>query len=188
MCDPWGSGAYLTAGFVTIKPRPAARRSYTPDGCSCNLPGMTPIELEAFLPYRLNRIAAAMSKRFRAVYRDQAGLTVPGWRVLATLAQFDSLMAKDIGCHSDMHKTKVSRAVRELERRHWLRRRANPADRREAPLMLTAEGRRAYDRIAPEMLAMERRLLAELGPTTSATLPDVLGALERALALGVPPR
>jgi DNA-binding MarR family transcriptional regulator len=63
-----------------------------------------------------------------------------------------------------MHKTKVSRAVRALEERRWLKRRPSEEDRREEILMLTTLGQKAYREIVPKALAFERRLLDQLGP------------------------
>jgi DNA-binding MarR family transcriptional regulator len=125
---------------------------------------MVKLQLEQFLPYRLNRIAAAVSQDFRSVYGPHHDLTIPEWRVLATLGQFEEMSAKAIGRHSAMHKTKVSRAVRALEERRWLRRRQSEEDRREEILTLTAQGEKAYRQIVPKALAFERRLLEQLGP------------------------
>jgi len=136
---------------------------------------MAKLQLEAFLPYRLNRIAAAVSQDFRSVYGPHHDLTIPEWRVLATLGQFEAMGAKAIGRHSAMHKTKVSRAVRALEERRWLRRRPSEADRREEILTLTAEGTRVYRQIIPKALAFETRLLDQLGPEAE----PLLQALER---------
>ena len=136
---------------------------------------MSKLQLEKFLPYRLNRIAAAVSQDFRSVYGPHHDLTIPEWRVLATLGQFEAMSAKDIGRHSTMHKTKVSRAVRALEERRWLRRRESEEDRREEILTLTALGEKVYRDIVPKAVAFERRILDELG---SEAMP-LLGALER---------
>ena len=125
---------------------------------------MAKLQLEAFLPYRLNRIAAVVSQDFRSVYGRHHDLTIPEWRVLATLGQFEAMSAKAIGRHSAMHKTKVSRAVRALEERRWLKRRPSEEDRREEILMLTTLGQKAYREIVPKALAFERRLLDQLGP------------------------
>ena len=125
---------------------------------------MAKLQLETFLPYRLNRIAAAVSQDFRSVYGPHHDLTIPEWRVLATLGQFEAMSAKAIGGHSAMHKTKVSRAVRALEERRWLKRRESEEDRREEILTLTTLGQKAYREIVPKALAFERRILDELGP------------------------
>ncbi|MBB3018203.1 DNA-binding MarR family transcriptional regulator [Microvirga lupini] len=131
---------------------------------------MAKLQLEAFLPYRLNRIAAAVSQDFRSVYGPHHDLTIPEWRVLATLGQFEAMSAKAIGRHSAMHKTKVSRAVRALEERRWLRRRPSDEDRREEILTLTSQGEKAYRQIVPKALAFERRLLDQLGPKAGLLL------------------
>jgi DNA-binding MarR family transcriptional regulator len=144
---------------------------------------MATIKLERFLPYRVTRIADAVSLRFRRIYRDRFGLTVPEWRVLATLGQFKLMTAKEIGRHSGMHKTKVSRAIVGIEQRRWLKRRPNPVDRREELLTLTLEGRRAYDAVVPGMLAGESDLLAALGMAQSKSVLAALDRLETVLDL-----
>jgi DNA-binding MarR family transcriptional regulator len=78
--------------------------------------------------------------------------------------------ATAIGAHSAMHKTKVSRAVRGLEKRRWLKRREVPEDRREEMLRLTPLGQEAYAEIVPRALAFERGLLEGLGPDALALL------------------
>jgi len=40
------------------------------------------LELETFLPYRLNRLADVVSRDFAKIYRDRHGLTRPEWRLL----------------------------------------------------------------------------------------------------------
>ncbi|EIM24772.1 MarR family winged helix-turn-helix transcriptional regulator [Microvirga lotononidis] len=139
---------------------------------------MAKLQLEQFLPYRLNRIASAVSQDFRSVYGPHHDLTIPEWRVLATLGQFEEMGAKAIGRHSAMHKTKVSRAVRALEERRWLKRRESEEDRREEILTLTALGRKVYLDIIPKAVAFERRILDELGPEAKPLL-KVLERLER---------
>lgn len=147
---------------------------------------MTKLALEGFLPYRLNRLAAAVSQAFRAVYGPHHDLTVPEWRVLATLGQFETMSAKAIGGHSAMHKTKVSRAVRALEERRWLRRRESLGDRREEMLSLTPLGQKAYAEIVPRALAFEVQMLAALGPGERDVLAALAG-LEKAAGIGDSP-
>jgi len=144
---------------------------------------MRKLALEHFLPYRLNRLTAAVSQAFRAVYGPHHDLTVPEWRVLATLGQFETMSAKAIGAHSAMHKTKVSRAVRALEERRWLKRSESLDDRREEILSLTSLGRRTYADIVPRALEFEARILAALGPDAARFL-SALDRLERTDAIG----
>ena len=140
------------------------------------------LTLEEFLPYRLNQAAEAVSRRFAAVYRSEYGLTRPEWRTLATIGQMGTVTATVIARHSSMHKTKVSRAVFALERRGWVTRRADEADRRSEQLELTRQGRRHYEALVKLALAFERDLEQRLGKTAKVRLLEGLDALERLAA------
>ncbi|GAB4368939.1 MAG: MarR family transcriptional regulator [Kiloniellaceae bacterium] len=143
------------------------------------------LRLESFLPYRLNRAAAVASKHFSRIYRAEFGLTVPEWRVLATLGQLGSTTATEIGRHSAMHKTKVSRAVAALQKRRWVARQTDARDRRIEHLSLTAAGETAFRRLAPKMLAHEEALLDRLTAQERAALLQGLAVLEKALGIPV---
>jgi DNA-binding MarR family transcriptional regulator len=143
------------------------------------------LRLESFLPYRLNRSAALASKYFSQVYRAEFGLTVPEWRVLATLGHHGTATASAIGRDSAMHKTKVSRAVASLRQRRWVARATDEADRRLEHLSLTPPGRAAFDRLAPKMRACEEELLARLSARERKDLLRGLAILERALGIAV---
>ena len=91
-------------------------------------PAEAPIlKLEDFLPHRLNVLSSLVSQALTRVY-GQYGIGIPEWRVLVSLGQFGVMTGKAIGARTHMHKTKVSRAVAQLEARKFLTRRANRAD------------------------------------------------------------
>src|SRR5262249_38676515 len=73
----------------------------------------------------------------------------PEWRVLVTLGENGGMTGKAVGAHTHMHKTKVSRAVAQLEQRKFLSRRANRADLRESFLSPTPAGGAIYEELAP---------------------------------------
>jgi DNA-binding MarR family transcriptional regulator len=120
------------------------------------------LNLENFLPYRLYRLADAVSREFSRIYKDSHGLTRPEWRTLSGLGQHGTMTASTIGEQSAMHKTKVSRAVAELERRRWLTRSPDENDRRVEHLTLTRAGLTAYREMVPLAKAFERELLSIL--------------------------
>lgn len=138
------------------------------------------LSLEAFLPYRLNRLADAVSRDFARIYRDRYGLTRPEWRLLATLGQYGTMTATAVGRHSSMHKTKVSRAVTALEQRRWLTRRPDEADRRIEHLTLTKAGLAAYRELVPLARSFEEGLLARMEPRERRAVLAGLDALDRA--------
>jgi DNA-binding MarR family transcriptional regulator len=138
------------------------------------------LALEAFLPYRLNRLADAVSRDFSKLYRERYGLTRPEWRTLATLGQYGTMTATEIGAHSAMHKTKVSRAVAALEARRCLERKTDREDRRIERLSLTPAGRKVYAEMVPAAKAFEAELLDRMNPREREALLAGLAVLERA--------
>ncbi|MER8388688.1 MarR family transcriptional regulator [Mesorhizobium sp. M0166] len=139
------------------------------------------LELQSFLPYRLYRLADAVSREFSRIYKDRHGLTRPEWRTLAGLGQHGTMTATALGEQSAMHKTKVSRAVAELERRRWLVRTPDEKDRRVEHLTLTKAGVAAYREMVPLAKAFERELLARLSTEQRAAVVSGVAALEAAL-------
>lgn len=137
------------------------------------------LALETFLPYRLNRLADAVSREFSKIYRERYGLTRPEWRLLATLGQYDIMTATAIGEHSAMHKTKVSRAVAALEKRKWLIRKRDSADRRIEHLALTKAGEKAYREMVPLAKAYEAEMLRTMNKTDREAVLRGLDVLER---------
>ena len=133
----------------------AARDDRAPD-CSGKLDAAR-LRLEDFLPHRLNVLSNLVSQALTRVYGGH-GITIPEWRVLVCLGQFGVMTGKAIGERTHMHKTKVSRAVSELERRKLLSRRANRSDMREAFLSLAPAGRAVYEELAPRALEFTARL------------------------------
>jgi DNA-binding MarR family transcriptional regulator len=138
-------------------------------------------DLEAFLPYRLNRAAEAISLRFLALYKEKYELSRPEWRVLAALGSAGPLTATAIGQHSAMHKTKVSRAVFALEQRRWLKRTADADDRRLERLALTAIGTRTYRGMIKLARSFEDDLLTLLQQDNLLALEAGLTAIESAI-------
>jgi DNA-binding MarR family transcriptional regulator len=166
--------AFVTVENVTINCRPT-RREEKMDA--------ERLELESFLPYRLNRLADVVSREFSAIYREKYGLTRPEWRLLATLGQYQTMTATEIGRHSAMHKTKVSRAVTALEKRRWLLRDADGADRRVEHLRLTKAGEEAYRTLVPLAKAFEAELLGKLDDGERQAVSSGLRLLERIVPL-----
>lgn len=144
--------------------------------------------LETFLPYRLNQAAERVSQSFAAQYRARYQMTRPEWRTLAALGSYGLMTATEIGANSSMHKTKVSRAVRALEEKRWLKRSEHAEDRRVEHLELTHAGKRIYGEMIELARAYEQQLVGLLGTEDLAKLEAGLTALEAQLSADAPPR
>jgi DNA-binding MarR family transcriptional regulator len=141
------------------------------------------LKLERFLPYRLVVAATLGSRALARIYSRHFGISIPEWRVLAMLGQFDKLTARDVGELSHMHKTKVSRAVNALAERGLLDKSPNRDDRREAFLALSGPGRRIYDQIAPMALSFEQRLMDDIPTAEMQAFERVLSTLTERVRL-----
>jgi DNA-binding MarR family transcriptional regulator len=139
--------------------------------------------LDDFVPFRLNRLADAVSLNLSEIYRDRFGLEIPEWRVLVTVGQCRECTAQQVAFSTRMHKTRVSRAVASLEERKLLARAANAEDARERWLCLSPAGRRMYSSLVPLALERERQLLACLSDSQRTALLAALRLLEESLEL-----
>jgi len=139
-------------------------------------------DLNAFLPFRLNRLAAEVSERLAGLYAERFGLDVPKWRVLATLAACHCT-AQAIVSSTRTHKSTISRAVQQLQTRGLIERDVSGADKRAYVLKLTAAGRKLFRQLQPLVLAYEDELLSRMTAAGAKGLLRGVGALEKALGL-----
>ncbi len=144
------------------------------------------LELCAFVPFRLNRLAGGVSQYLAAICRERFGLDMPQWRVMAIVGG-DACTAQSIVVRTRMHKTRVSRAIAELEARNLIERGAAGPDRRERQVRLTKAGQRLYGELVPLALERERSLLACLDPEQYQGFLTGLVALEGFLRLDAQP-
>jgi DNA-binding MarR family transcriptional regulator len=162
---------FVTINFVTIKD-PSELMSKSPDN----------FDLETFLPFCLHQAAEAVSRSFRAVYREEYGMSRTEWRVLAHLGQYGPMTATQIGTCASLHKTKVSRAVFSLEKRRWLARQTEPSDRRVHNLGLTAAGAAAYHKLGKLAHGYNATLSQKLGRKEFEAILALSKALQQATA------
>jgi DNA-binding MarR family transcriptional regulator len=64
-----------------------------------------------------------------------------------------------------------------LEQRGWIRRVANPGDRRSTLIEITPDGRAATDRLLPGIRALEKSILSALTPDERVHLLDLLAKI-----------
>jgi DNA-binding MarR family transcriptional regulator len=133
--------------------------------------------LETFLPYRLSLLSNTVSEGIASAYRDQHGLTVTEWRVLAILGRYAGITASEITERGAMDKVTVSRAVGRLDDKGLVKRTAQHDDRRRVALALTRSGVRLFNQVVPDALAYERRLLDTLTAAERSQLDALLEKL-----------
>lgn len=139
------------------------------------------LDLDDFLPYRLNVLAKRVSRELARRYEAQFGISIPEWRVMAILGREQPLSSNDIVERSAMDKAKVSRAVTALVEAGWVSRDTHPSDQRLLRLSFTPAGRSLYERIAPLALEWQKRWLICLDEGELAQFKALSAKLESQL-------
>ena len=96
-------------------------------------------ELERFLPYRLSLLTNTVSQGIAASYRDEHGISITEWRILAVLGRYPGLTASEVTDRTAMDKVTIHRGVKSLLEKQFLERRSDTADRRRRILTLTQD-------------------------------------------------
>jgi len=102
-------------------------------------------------------VSNAFSQALSPVY-SKYGLGLLEWRVIATLGSFGELNGKQVGAHTGMHKTNVSRIVHGLIARNLIESNYRPRDQRAMYLRLTVEGQQRYRECSPLVMELARHL------------------------------
>ncbi|MGQ7246351.1 MarR family winged helix-turn-helix transcriptional regulator [Halomonas sp. V046] len=139
------------------------------------------LDLQQFLPYRLNSLADRLSQALARLYAERYDLNIAQWRVLAWLSHLDELTAKQICQATRMDKARISRAVQSLEDRGLILRRPSSRDQRVHDLRLTPAGQALLSKLIPEAQQWEAELVATLSVGEYRDLMNVMGKLERQL-------
>ncbi len=134
-------------------------------------------DLQNFLPFLLNQAAESASIDFQKVYKDRYGMLRTEWRVLFHLGLFGSMTAKQIGHRAKTHKTKISRAVHQLENRRFLKRTRDDQDRRVEWLALTPMGESAYRELRDIAVRYDAKLAGQFDVDEIAILRKMLRRL-----------
>jgi DNA-binding MarR family transcriptional regulator len=147
----------------------------------CGMTGSRSLELDHFLPYRLSYTANLISELIAGAYESLFGLTIPEWRVVAHAAEHDGISQQDICQRTRMDKVTVSRAAIALAARGLLARVDHPRDRRSRLLLLSAEGRALYAKIAPKALELERRVFGHFDEKEIDGFANMLRRIDAAI-------
>ncbi|HEY0198119.1 MAG TPA: MarR family winged helix-turn-helix transcriptional regulator [Rhodanobacter sp.] len=139
-----------------------------------------PLQLEHFLPYRLSILSNTISQAIAEDYQRLYDISVTEWRVMAVLARFDGLSAREVAERTAMDKVAVSRALARLVESGRVSRSIHDDDKRRSVLGLTDAGWTMHDDVAPMARAREREVLAKLDAEERAWLERILDKLQPA--------
>lgn len=138
-----------------------------------------PLQLEHFLPYRLSILSNTISQAIADDYQQRHDLSVTEWRVMAVLARFEGLSAREVAERTAMDKVAVSRALARLVEAGRVSRSIHDNDKRRSVLGLTDAGWAIHDDVAPMARAREREVLARLTTEERTWLVRILDRLQQ---------
>ncbi len=136
-----------------------------------------PLQLEHFLPYRLSILSNTISQAIAEDYQRRYDISVTEWRVMAVLARFEGLSAREVADRTAMDKVAVSRALARLVEAGRVSRSTHDDDKRRSVLGLTEAGWTMHDEVAPMARAREREVLAKLDAEEQRWLTRILDKL-----------
>ncbi len=114
--------------------------------------------VDDYLPALLMQASVLISSEFHAVVRRH-GLSVPEWRVLATLSDGRAVPLGELAQITVTKQPTLTRLVERMVQRGQIERRAHQTDRRYTPLCITPAGRRLVQRLIELAREHEQRVL-----------------------------
>lgn len=152
------------------------------------------LRINEFLTFHLLRLASVAKASVSREYLDPAGLSVPEWRLLATVANFSPLPFSDITAMTTMDKGQVSRTLRSAQGKGLVTTELVPTDRRAAAeglasssisrvvVSITPAGRELYSKVMPVAQRYQAGLIGLMNADERRVMLDVLQRVYRYMA------
>lgn len=122
----------------------------------------------------LHRAMDRLIRLERSWIRENVGIGVSDFGVLRHLVRTDPVPVSVIGRKLLLTSGSVTTAVDRVERRGWVVRKSDPADRRGVMVSLTPAGRELVEAALPHYRAALDRMSAGLNPVEKAQLANLL--------------
>ncbi len=123
----------------------------------------TPLDLDNYLPYLLNRVGFALVASYTANALAGHDLTIDMWRLLAALANRGEARQVDLATMTSIDASTISRLVTRLVRMGLVTRGRSKTSSREVVVALSPKGTALVQRLIP--------IAKELEATASEGLP-----------------
>jgi homoprotocatechuate degradation regulator HpaR len=140
--------------------------------------GAKPRQTRRSLPMALLRAREAVMVNFRPML-GKFDVTEQQWRVVRVVAEAGKLAATEVAARASILAPSLTRMIRSLEERKFIRRSKDAGDGRRVMLEIAPAGAKLIERASPESLAIYDRLEREFGKAKLETLLDLLDELTR---------
>ena len=139
------------------------------------------LRLEDTVGFLLSDTVRTMTRAFSARIAIH-GVGMGIFQFLRILWEDDSLTQAELAERTRMRGPSAAVALHELERRGFVRRIADPHDRRKIRVLLTPKGRQLYDLVMPDIDVTNRAMLAGFSAAEQRALKRMLHRMRRNLA------
>lgn len=137
-----------------------------------------PASIDDLLLYRMNRLLSVAGGMVIRLCEGRFGITRREWRIVALLAEEDGLMSSQLAERAQLDRARTSRAITSLAAKKLVRRESGVADRRQARVSLTPQGRALYEALFPLAREINMELLGALPARQVAQLEAMLEAMQ----------
>lgn len=145
----------------------------------------TGLNADDFLTFRLTRLSNALRTNLTKRYLEEFNLSLPEWRLLALVTRFTPVRFSELTSRSSMDKGQVSRTLRELTKRGFVKtkvvksRASRSTDALAAPVVVavTAAGRNLYKTVLPVARKRQVEFLMTLSESERVALYAILDKL-----------
>lgn len=137
-----------------------------------------PFEPNAFVTFRLAGLQNKLNTQATRLLSRYSNITLTEWRILMLVTFWDKATMTQITKEAGLDKGQVSRAVKSLETKGYLRTRTDRGDGRARRLYVTKEGDALREVLLPPMLRRQDHLLHDVPEADRAAFLRVLSALE----------
>lgn len=145
---------------------------------------MSDFDLDTFLPYQLAVVASDVSAAFSVNYKASHGLSRAEWRIICHLAGSAEkpLSVRDLETCAHLEKSKVSRAVSNLEARGLVEKRVDEHDKRLISVTLSEKGNAVFTELVPIANRFDANLRETLTQEENAILTTCLEKISNKIA------
>jgi homoprotocatechuate degradation regulator HpaR len=135
-----------------------------------------PKQTRRSLPMALLRAREAVMEQFRPML-SRHDVTEQQWRVIRVVAEAGKLDASEVAARASILAPSLTRMIRSLEARRFIKRRKDAGDGRRVILEIAPAGLALIERASPESLSVYNRLEARFGKQNLEALLDLLDDL-----------
>lgn len=140
--------------------------------------------IDDLLLYRLGRLSAVAGRMVVRLCEGGHGITRREWAVVAQLYEHGDQPPSVLAERMQRDRARTSRALTSLLHKKLVWRTTPANDRRSAIVGLTPEGRQLYERLMPQVQAINSQILMALSPQQAQSFDEALERLQaRALSL-----